>query len=154
MSYQSFTILAQNRAQLDAQLISKGIAKWEGTGEDMTLVGVLPGLEIVRVPNGIVTDAGSGTPGEGDYVPPTHHGDECYLVKLAHELLASDDSGDTTDGDDPNPGWTRSNLVKSVEADNRPDTINAVNGNFRTHKFGATLQHVDKRDDAALGTWQ
>jgi len=118
----SFTILAQNRAQLDAQLIVLGIAKWEGKGQDRELTGVKPGLEIMAVPNSIIITAAVGDPMDPGYVPPVYHSDEAFMVKLAYELAAFDDSGDATAEDDPHPGWTRSNLVKAIKAENRPET--------------------------------
>jgi hypothetical protein len=151
MSYQSFTILTQNRADLDAKLIANGVATWGGTGPDKVLVGVCPSLEIVQVPNAIVIepegpiDPDTGLPS----TPAVHHGDQVYLVKLANELQSNDD-----DGSDNPDRFKRSKMAKSIKASNLQDTIIGHNGTFRLWKFGDTLRLIDPRDAPLLGVWQ
>jgi hypothetical protein len=78
----SFAIITDTPARLATFLVNRGIIEQNAQGN---YVGVRPGMEWVRVPNPIVTDPGSGTPGEVGYIPPTYDDRAVFLVKFAWE---------------------------------------------------------------------
>ena len=108
----SLTVLTTTPKELRDRLIARGVLKIE----DDELVGAHSGTEYIEVPNPIVITPASGTPGEPGYVPAVMDSRRCFLVKLAHEAEAADDSGDADDPEDSHPRFTRSKLAKWVKA--------------------------------------
>jgi hypothetical protein len=108
----SLTILTSTPKELRDRLIARGVFKLE----DGEVVGVENGTEWVEVPNIIVKTVAVGTPGEPGYVPAVMDSRRCFLVKLAHEAEAADDSNDADDPEDSHPRFTRSKLAKWVKA--------------------------------------
>jgi hypothetical protein len=78
----SFTVITDTPQRLANFLVSRGVIEQNASGN---YVGVLPGMEWVKVPNPIVTDPGSGVLGEPGYVPPTYDTRSVFLVKFAWE---------------------------------------------------------------------
>jgi hypothetical protein len=112
MSYISFTALTTTPKELRDRMVARGIFKLE----DGQYVGVNPGTEYLEVPNPIVKTPAVGTPFEPGYVPPVMDTRRCYMVKLAHEAEAADDSNDADDPEDNHPRFTRSKLAQWVKA--------------------------------------
>lgn len=92
----SFTVITDTPQRLANFLVSRGVIEQRPDG---TYVGVRPGMEWVRVPNPIVTDPGSGTPGQPGYVPPTYDTRAVYLVKFAHESENNEVDGPQVDAE-------------------------------------------------------
>jgi hypothetical protein len=96
----NFVVATDTPGRLRDFLISRGIIEEVPDGEGGTaLRGVRPGMEWIKVPNPIVTDPGSGTPGQPGYVPPTYDTRNVYLVKFAHESAENEVDGATTNPD-------------------------------------------------------
>jgi hypothetical protein len=95
-NYISFVVITDTPGRVATFLSSRGIIEQNAQGN---WVGVRPGMEWVKVPNPIVTDPGSGTFGEEDYVPPTHDTRSVFLVKFAHESVDFEVDGELTDGE-------------------------------------------------------
>ena len=108
----SITILTTTPKELRDRLIARGVLKIEND----ELVGAHSGTEWLEVPNPIVITPASGTPGDPGYVPAVMDPRHCYMVKLAHEAGAADDSNDADDPEDEHPRFTRSKIVKWVKA--------------------------------------
>ena len=81
----SFTMLTDTPGRLRDFLLSRGIIKEEIVEGQATYTGARPGVEIVEIPNPIVTDPGSGEPGEPGFVPETRDTRRAFMVKLAYE---------------------------------------------------------------------
>jgi len=124
----SFTILTTTPKELADRLIARGVFKTE----DGEYVGVHSGTEWLEVPNPIIKTAAVGTPFEPGYVPPVMDPRKVYMVKLAHEAEADDDSGDADDENDDHPRFTRSKLVKWIKANGtRKDYADLVVRNIK-----------------------
>lgn len=99
MFYNSFVVLTDTPARLANFLEARGYVKQvtDPTSGETSYVGVKPGMEWVKVPNPIMTDPGSGTPGQPGYIPPIYDDRSVFLVKFAHESLDADqeDVGDS-----------------------------------------------------------
>ena len=108
----SITILTTTPKELADRMVARGIFK----REDGEYVGVHSGTEFLEVPNPIVKTAAVGNPLDPGYVPPVMDPRRVYMVKLAHEALAEDDSNDADDPQDVHPRFTRSKIVKWVKA--------------------------------------
>jgi hypothetical protein len=82
----------------------------------------------------------------------------CFLVKLAHEAEAADDSGDADDPEDSHPRFTRSKLAKWVKANGQAKTINSADGkNYRTWALGLITKKfwvIHPADQDIFGVWQ
>jgi hypothetical protein len=82
----NFVLLTDTPGRVASFLQSRGIIQQTtNLAGQQSWAGVLPGMEWVEVPNPIITDPGSGVPGEAGYVPPTYDTRHAYLVKFAHD---------------------------------------------------------------------
>jgi hypothetical protein len=121
----NFTVITDTPQRLANFLVNRGIIeqKTDPQTEETYYVGVRPGMEWVRAPNPIMTDPGSGTPGEPGYIPPTYDDRSVFLVKFAHESETADADGDLVDanGDQINQ-YDRTKFGKWVMANSTPQT--------------------------------
>jgi hypothetical protein len=102
MNYINFVILTNTPAQLRDFLIARNVIQQVETSEGTQLVGVLPGMEWVEVPNPVI---------RGDLTPDPRR---CYLVKFAHESVAEQledtiEEGDTIYDWSKMGRWVKSN---------------------------------------------
>jgi hypothetical protein len=153
MLYNNFVVVTDTPARLRDFLINRGVIEQDAEGN---LVGVRPGMEWVKVPNPIVTDPGSGVPGEPGYIPPTYDTRSVFLVKFAHESLDDDmiegspGSGDVLD-------WSKfGNWVKNnstVQAAPAGWTINGEPAGNARKVNGEQVWLVHDRPER-FGVWQ
>lgn len=88
MNYINFVVITDTPARLRTFLVNRGIIKsvTDTIDGSTQYVGVLPGMEWVRVPNPIVT-GGTGT----ELDPYVYDTRAVFLVKFAHESATDQD---------------------------------------------------------------
>lgn len=81
----NFVVVTDTPGRLTQFLQSRGFIEQvtDLAGGQTYWRGVRGGMEWVKVPNPIVTDPGSGTPGQPGYVPPTYDDRSVFLVKFS-----------------------------------------------------------------------
>jgi hypothetical protein len=146
-----FAILTSNPTQARNFLINRGIAQqitsnWDGT-QTTVLVGVLPGLEWIEVPNPIIVNPGP---------PPVMDTRHNYLVKIAHESDADQRQGiDQTLPKNPTIEdlLNRTKAGKWVLANGTRDDQN-VNGTIvPAYQIGAQQGWICVDLNYVLGAW-
>jgi hypothetical protein len=124
----NFVVMTDTPVRLKNFLLSRGVIK-ESTDMrgDPILVGARPGMEWIEVPNPIITDPGSGTPGEPGYVPPTRDTRNVYLVQFHHESAENEVEGPVYDQEGmPNTPFDWSKFGKWVK--NNSSVVSAPAG--------------------------
>jgi hypothetical protein len=135
----SFTILTSAVADLRDFLIARNFLKLENG----VLVGVLPGVEFVEIPNTIVTSLGP---------PRVYDPRRCFMVKVSAQAEVDEMGTDPQAGDRDG----RTKLGKWIVANSAPATVTDATGKvFNGRKVtGQPVWLLGESDGAQIGVWQ
>jgi hypothetical protein len=158
MNYLNFVIITDTPGKLATFLASRNIITQQ-TDQDTQqtyYVGVLPGMEWVKVPNPIVT-GGTGT----ELDPYVYDTRACFLVKFAHESMDDqDDSATNSPGTDDYANvfdWTRfGRWVKGNSTLVDAPATYTINGEWagQAYKINNQLVWLVRDRPERFGVWQ